>query len=304
MDTKKIISEMEKLKWYHTVELAPGVETPGDYDIRKYLQYYGLPEDLSGKRVLDVGAASGFFSFEFERRGAEVVAVDLPNWMAHDLSETYQLDSNIEEAESYLLDPFNFAKEVRGSLVERKLLNIYDISPETVGLFDLVFCGSVLLHLTDPIRALWSLQSVTKGMAIITTGIYPDQQSEPLARFWGHNTGTTWWLPNRSGLEAMMQTIGFNGWEWYSDFRLDYRNGEIGTHHGVIRAWNDKSNFELPPIQKSSTEDKGELLTMEVLHRKLQVQKDEIDRLQELVDGYENGRVMRIMKHFNQILLR
>lgn len=36
-----------------------------------------LPEDLSGKRVLDAGCGTGAFAVEAARRGAQVVAVDL-----------------------------------------------------------------------------------------------------------------------------------------------------------------------------------------------------------------------------------
>src|SRR5579872_4504284 len=64
--------------WFHKIELAPGIVTPGWSDPKAdKLPYYGLPADLTGKRVLDVGCAEGFFSYEAERRGAkEVVAVD------------------------------------------------------------------------------------------------------------------------------------------------------------------------------------------------------------------------------------
>ena len=63
--------------WYHTLEFPHGIQTTGVYQHRPYLHFYGFPPSLVGATVLDVGAADGFFSFEFERRGAaEVVAVD------------------------------------------------------------------------------------------------------------------------------------------------------------------------------------------------------------------------------------
>src|ERR1700756_1076631 len=64
--------------WDPTLELAPGVLTPGMFDLRAHVPRYGLPERLDGLRVLDVGTWDGFWAFEFERRGAaEVVALDL-----------------------------------------------------------------------------------------------------------------------------------------------------------------------------------------------------------------------------------
>jgi tRNA (mo5U34)-methyltransferase len=69
---------VKSLDWYHTIDLGQGIITPGSYDHRSYLQFYGLPEDLAGKTALDIGAGSGFFAFEMERRGAKVTATDLP----------------------------------------------------------------------------------------------------------------------------------------------------------------------------------------------------------------------------------
>jgi tRNA (mo5U34)-methyltransferase len=238
LDVEEIRQRVASLEWYHTIDLGHGIVTPGHYDHQPYLQFYGLPEDLSGKTVLDVGAASGFFSFEMERRGAQVTATDLPAWMDHDFGPAYQPDKTSDEGHRYLYEPFELARSVLGSNVKRREITIYDLSPETVGTFDLVFCSSLLLHLTDPIRALWRIQSVAKKAAIIATVIHQNESCEPLALFAGHHRGDAWWLPNRACLEGMVQSAGFKGWEWVSEFRLDYRDGRPGPYHGVIRAWN------------------------------------------------------------------
>lgn len=259
---------VESLAWYHTIDLGEGVSTPGIYDHRPYLNCYGLPRDLSKKTVLDIGTASGFFAFEMERRGAEVTATELPTWMAHDFGPLYRPDMTPEQARRYLHDPFLFAHKTLGSHVRRQIINIYDITPETMGSFDLVFCGSVLLHLTDPIRALWRIQSVTKEVAIIAAVIHPLRSSEPLALFTGLDRGDTWWFPNRVALEAMVESAGFKGWEWFSEFRLDLRNGQPGSYHAVIRAWNTLERPQLlddmdPPAKES-------MMRLEVEHAKVQ----------------------------------
>jgi tRNA (mo5U34)-methyltransferase len=261
LELRKIQDTVETLSWYHTVDLGNGVATPGHYDHRPYLGSYGLPRDLSEKTALDIGAASGFFAFELEKRGAEVTATDLPTWKAHDFGPLYQPEMKPEEAHRYLHDPFLFAQTTLGSRVKRELINIYDIGPETLGgSFDLVFCGSVLIHLTDPIRALWRIQSVTKEVAIIATPIYPLKSSEPLATFIGQHRGDGWWLPNRQALEAMIESAGFKGWELFSEFRLDYRNGQPGPYHAVIRAWNTSERPELlANTDQPGAESKGQI---------------------------------------------
>ena len=128
-----IEQEMKRLKWYDTIDLGQGLSTPGIYDHRPYLAAYGLPKDLKNRTVLDIGAASGFFSFELEKRGANVTATELPTWMSHDFGPLYKPDMTTDEAQEYLHDPFLFASNVLKSKVKRKIINIYDISPEKVG---------------------------------------------------------------------------------------------------------------------------------------------------------------------------
>src|SRR4029077_18879087 len=73
-DTQRAVDERF---WDHTIELPDGTATKGWFDLRPYVRHYGLPDDLTGLRALDVGCWDGFWSFELERRGAEVVALDL-----------------------------------------------------------------------------------------------------------------------------------------------------------------------------------------------------------------------------------
>lgn len=77
-DYELSIDEAKKMVWYHTIELTPDFTTKGIYDWRPYWDKFAFG-DLRGKTVLDVGAGDGFFSFEFERRGAKVTALDIPS---------------------------------------------------------------------------------------------------------------------------------------------------------------------------------------------------------------------------------
>src|SRR5215218_3870955 len=71
--------------WYHTIDLAAGVTTPGWFDLRPVVDQMPWP-DVRGKRCLDVGTYDGFLAFEMERRGAaEVVATDISDPSGWDL---------------------------------------------------------------------------------------------------------------------------------------------------------------------------------------------------------------------------
>jgi tRNA (mo5U34)-methyltransferase len=288
------------LPWYHTIDLGNGVVTPGHYDHRPYLHYYGLPEDLSGKRAIDIGAASGFFSFELERRGAQVTATELPEWFDHDFGPAYQPDQTLETGQLYLHQPFDVAKRILGSNVARKYINIYDLSPETVGEFDIAFCGSVLLHLTDPIRALWKIAGVTREKAIIATLIAPEHADRSLAVMTGYTRGDTWWAPTRACLELMAVCAGFVGVEWAGEFRLDYRDGSIGPYHGVLHAYKTAEGWGPRVVHRDVLiERQHQAITRphsSALAEELAAKEQEIERQKALIKGYESGRFMRLMR--------
>ena len=93
-ETKQHIAELRALGFYHTIELPDGGVIPGLLSVerlRNRLTQFDIPADLRGKRVLDIGAWDGFYTFEMERRGAHVVALDLFRnekfLLARDLSE-------------------------------------------------------------------------------------------------------------------------------------------------------------------------------------------------------------------------
>lgn len=300
-DNTSLIKEISSLEWYHTIDFGNGLVTPGHYDHRPYLKYYGIPEDLRGKRVIDIGAASGFFSFEFERRGASVLATDLPEWFDHDFGPNYLPDKNADQGRTYLHRPFELARQILGSKVERKKINIYDISPETVGMFDIAFCGSVLLHLTDPIKALRRIASITKEFAIIATAIDPRNSSLPLATFFGHYRGDAWWIPTRACLELMAASAGFVGIAWVSDFRLDYRDGTQATYHGVLHAYKSTSNWN------SNVKHKDEVIKDYIASSSIEDQeqlKQEIADLRQKIRACEDDPLFRIAARLRRVFGR
>jgi tRNA (mo5U34)-methyltransferase len=219
--------------WYHTIELGDGRVTRGFYDHRPVLDRYGIPDSLRGMSALDVGAADGFFAFEFERRGAaRVVATDVADradwdWMPGVKSQSW-LDGVGFGASQ--IERFQLAHTARRSKVEHRVMSVYDLAPETVGTFDLVFCGSLLLHLRDPLRALSRIRAVTGGMAIVETAADPELErahpGDPVVRFGARDLEdvpgekvTYWWLTPRA-LEDMLLYAGFEEVEHRGTFEV------------------------------------------------------------------------------------
>jgi len=131
-------------RWWHEIELAPGIVTPGDDSNRMklpILESLGLPAQMTGMRALDIGCSDGYFTFEMERRGASVVAIDF-------VPETYT--------------GFATARKILGSSAEYRMDNVYNLTPETYGQFDIVLFMGVLYHLRKPLAALDAIRSVLK----------------------------------------------------------------------------------------------------------------------------------------------
>ena len=202
--------------WYHTIELAPGVVTPGWFDLRGLVGRLPWP-DVRGKRCLDVGTYDGFLAFELERRGAsEVVALDIPNHEDWD----WPPDVRARGADELklLAGPekgvgFRVAKEALGSAVEKVNMSAYELSAERVGTFDVVVCGSLMLHLRDPLRALECIRSVCGGEFMSTEevdlGLTVRHRRRPIARLNGSGPQLQWWVPNAAGHRRMVYAAGF-----------------------------------------------------------------------------------------------
>lgn len=215
MKQNDLIEKIQSIPWYHSIEIAPGIITPGRIPhsyLKQLLRRIALPENLEGLSVLDIGAWDGFFSFEAERRGARrVVALDL------------------HPPDRY---GFAIARDLLGSHVEYIQGSVYDLSPEVHGEFDIVLFLGVLYHLRYPLLALDRIWTVTRGYLLLEThylnpslllqrsGIplsreFMDLLEQiPLFRFYRHDDLTpgdfsNWFAFNRKAIEDVLASAGF-----------------------------------------------------------------------------------------------
>jgi tRNA (mo5U34)-methyltransferase len=220
--------------WHHIMSFPHGIVSPGVYDPRELFGFLELPE-LRGKRVLDIGTRDGYFAFECERRGAEVVALDYAD-----------MD----------LTGFGAAKRIYGSQVEYVQANVYDLSPDRLGTFDVVLFLGVLYHLRHPLLALDRLRALCSELLIVEslvcdarvfTGFetgrplaelaprlidVPIAQFLPVGRF--HSDSTNKWVPNVSCLRALLKDAQFAP--------------------GPSRAWGDRALIHARPVEDPKVE--------------------------------------------------
>jgi len=201
--------------WYHQIELAPGVVAPGMNDCRLTLQHLQLPASLEGRRVLDLGAAEGYFTFECEGRGAaELLAVD------------YSTPEHTG---------FRMCAELLGSRARHLYSTLYDLTPEQIGQFDVVLFLGILYHLPDPLLALNIVRRLCRPSALVFVETYvteaallrPDGvwvplrpevrealDEVPLMQFFvgdslNRDDFTNFWGPNVAGVRWLLAEGGF-----------------------------------------------------------------------------------------------
>jgi tRNA (mo5U34)-methyltransferase len=227
--------------WYHTVDLGDGFVTPGDYDFRDTVERFPFPADMTGMTVLDVGSATGFFAFEFERRGAAVTSVELTSIADWDMAGAdrermmgafkawARTDDLATVDEIAVHGGFQFCSQMLGSRVTRCLSSVYDLTPEKLGgeAFDLVFLGDMLVHTMSPLQALNVLAGLCQGTMVISQDLPEFAGDTPAMLYCGGVDGAgdnrSWWHPNEACWKDMLKRLGF------ADVRV------VGHHEGVVR---------------------------------------------------------------------
>ena len=203
-------------RWFHNIDLG-GVKTApdhflGDYPAVKWRAFsHAVPADLGGRTVLDVGCNGGFYAIEMKRRGADrVVAID---------------------SDTRYLAQAKFAADTLGVDIDFEEMSVYDVG-RLGARFDVVLFMGVFYHLRHPLLALDLLhehvvgdllvfQSMLRGVhePFVPKADYPfseeavfDDPAFPRMHFIEGSYAsdpTNWWVPNRSGMEAMLRSAGF-----------------------------------------------------------------------------------------------
>lgn len=212
MTDDELRAEIAKIPYfYHRIRLSENVTTPGWAPIDPTV--YRIPDDLTGKRVLDVGAWDGYWSFYALKRGAEFVqAID-------DFSDTCGNPVNADRAKAW--ETFDLCAKALGYQIgfgkqlNRDEYDVCRLGARWDSAFDCIFCFGVLYHLRHPLLALERLRFSCCGTIHIETAILDGCQS------------------------AYDPTRGYDGSECVAEF---YPNAEYGMnksnwHVGTLRYW-------------------------------------------------------------------
>ncbi len=195
-EISRLIGKLNELGWYHSIELPDGQVIPGLLtleQLRTRISRFPLPADLTGKRVLDIGAWDGWFTFEMERRGASVLAVD-----------------------SARQETFFEAKKLLNSKAEYLVEDVCYLTSKDVGHFDIVLFFGVLYHLKHPLLALERLCELCTDTLCMDTLVIDEParpEERPILEFYETTElggqYDNWCAPNTSCLLAFVRTAGF-----------------------------------------------------------------------------------------------
>jgi tRNA (mo5U34)-methyltransferase len=216
-------SQVLQGSWWHSIDLGEGRITPGVHaqaELQDNFSRFNLAPDLRGKRVLDIGCWDGFYAFEAEKRGADVVALD--SWR-----------------------PENFfrARAALGSQIPFHELSVYEATPERLGTFDIVLFLGVLYHLRHPLLALERVCELSRDLAVVEShvvdNLFPTEK--PIMEFYEEDElgaqFDNWWGPNRSCLSKMLRAAGF---AWTEVMRVEPARAVIKAH----RKWSQIPSLE------------------------------------------------------------
>lgn len=227
--------------WYHKIELPGGVVTPGWAPLEPDM--YRIPRNLHGKRVLDVGAWDGYWTFEALKRGAvQAVAID-------DFSDYL---GTLKKEDRRAWDTFDTCRELLGYSdlqCPRFDMSVYDLSPALLGSFDVIFFFGTIYHLRHPLLALDRLATLCKpgGTIHVESAIlddyspykgglgsgYPGDQMVmefyPDAEY--ATNDSNWWAPTLACLAHMVRAAGF---EDITGWKLDERPQHLSRCRGFV----------------------------------------------------------------------
>jgi SAM-dependent methyltransferase len=223
--------KQEDCFFYHVCDV-PGVGVVGGHwDLRSNVNDYLGRFDFAGKSVLDVGTASGFLTFEMEKRGGEIVSFDVAGARLtqivpyhNDRSTMEELIASQEIGFDRLKNSYWFCHQRFRSSARAYYGDIHRL-PASLGPFDVIMIGMCLPHIRDPLGALQSVAAKSRDTVIITQPSlsedrpimqmipYPDLPDVEHIRY-------AWWTLSDGCITNFMKIMGFGLAEKY---RASYR---------------------------------------------------------------------------------
>jgi hypothetical protein len=246
----------------------------GEWDLRGREAAYLGHISLHGKRVLEVGTASGHLCFTMERMGAEVVAYDLSHVQEWDIVPYagYDYGQQVLRRKEHLRrinNGFWLAHRNYRSRAKVTYGTVYEV-PDDIGQFDICTFGSILLHLRDPFLALQRVSAHVKETAVVTD-VAPTLTEERLPagsrlieflpRASQCSPVETWWKLTPELVSEFLQILGFV--HTSISFHYQLRRGQEVQLYTVVGHRNEAATQSASRGQESDAALSGEYVRLD-----------------------------------------
>jgi hypothetical protein len=231
-------ANLDDFVWYHATELPDGAVLPGVWDLRGHESAYLGGVDFAGKRVLELGPATGYLTFHMERMGAEVVSFEAGFDVSVDTLPVKGEDqpwarlSVMQETIDRNHDAWWYLHRTFGSSAKFVQGNIYDM-PGDLGTFDITVVGAILLHLREPWGALSQAAQRTTETMVVTEPLQ-DDLDPPEANIMRFSPSaehhlTNWWSIYPGAVDSMLGRCGFGKTETTMHSQRHHLAHDIGS---------------------------------------------------------------------------
>ncbi len=238
----RAVDSLADCYFYHSMDIPGHGAVKGEWDLRGDEYRYLGGVDLAGKRVLELGAASGFLTTHMEKQGADVVAYDLSEEHSWDVvpfadADLAEFDQVRRDHLRKLNNGFWLNHAAHGLSAKLVHGTVYTV-PAEIGEVDVATFASILLHLRDPFLALQTSLRLVKD-TVIVTDVYPaseyhlvadlvdapdpdgdvttplpaEAHGQPKATFlpqhWDQLYADTWWHMSPEAVRRYVGVLGF-----------------------------------------------------------------------------------------------
>ena len=227
------VDDVANCYFYHTIELPGHGVVNGDWDLRAGVDNYLGKVEFAGKRVLEIGPASGFLTFEMEKRGAGVVSVEVTaehgwDFVPYPAARLQEIFAPRQTVMQQLKHSYWFSHAALQSKARVHYGDVYNL-PAALGEFDIAVMAAVLLHCRDPLRIVEQCGKRAKSL-IIVDKFHPDLEGAPVCRlaptaenFLWH----TWWHFSTQFFTQFLAVMGFTATE--TSTHQQYHRGKAHT---------------------------------------------------------------------------
>lgn len=203
--------KIEDCHFYHSMDLPGAGTVVGGWDLRGRFDDYVGHTNLADQSVLDVGTASGFLSFEAEKRGARVTSFDAESGTIFQFlpSKDSMTPEEAEDRHRQVRNGYKFAHAAYKSRAKLVLGDANGLS-SFVEPHDIVLLGQILVHQRDPLGVIQQAAKVATKRIIITEGSY-HADDHPQARFIGsRDVWYAWWHLSDALYRDWLDVLGFD----------------------------------------------------------------------------------------------